>query len=90
VTVAQSDRGVELEERQTVGFGECRQDAIEAMTVSVGFDHRQYLCICNMRARFGEICAHRREIDLGYEWAGHDVRRRPGRRGFGYEVRNVV
>ena len=69
VTVAQRHRGVELEQCQAVGFRECRKNAIEAVSVRVGFDDRQHLCVRSMLARFGEIRAQRRKIDLGNEWA---------------------
>jgi hypothetical protein len=41
------------------------------------------LCICSTAARLGEVRAQCRQIDLGYEWAGHDVATTNRRCGFG-------
>ena len=73
VALAQRNGAIELEQRQSVGFRESRKNAFDPVTVSVRFDDRQQLCMCSTLARLGEIRAQCRQIDLGYERAGHDM-----------------
>jgi len=73
VLLAERHGGIELEQRQPVGFRERRKNAFDPVTVSVCFDDGEQLCICSTLARLGEIRTQRRQIDLGYEWAGHDM-----------------
>jgi hypothetical protein len=61
---AQADRGVEFDQRQSVGVLQRRQDAGEAVTVGIGLDHRQDLRPRRLFAHPRHIRAHRGQVDL--------------------------
>jgi hypothetical protein len=83
VALAQRHGGVELEQRQPVGLRERRKNAAEPVSIRVRFDDGKHLCICSTLVHLGEIRAQRRQIDLGYEWAGHDIATTNRRCAFG-------
>ena len=80
VRCAQFKRGIELADGKTVGVGERRQHAHEAVPVGVGLDHREDLRPGRAHSHLREICTQRSNIDLGKQRAGHGARAVGGRR----------
>ena len=64
VLLAQRDRGVELEQRETVGIGERRQHPHQAVSIGVRLDHGQHLRARRALARDVKIGAQCGQIDL--------------------------
>ena len=55
MALAQRHGGVELEQRETVGVGQRRQHAREAVAVGVRLDHREHLRAGGALARLAQI-----------------------------------
>src|SRR2546430_2077984 len=69
--LAQRNRGVELEQRQSVRLFEPGQHAHQAVAVGIGLDDGEDLrSLCEL-ARAGEIRGKRGEVDLREKRTGH-------------------
>ena len=71
VPLAQVDRHVRLDQRESVRILKRRQHPSEAMPVRVGLNHRQHLGVGGLRAHQRQVGAQRGEVDLGEERSGH-------------------
>jgi hypothetical protein len=70
-SVAQADRGIELDEGQAVGAIQRGEHLLETVAVRVGFHDSEHLRLGRQLAHAGEIGAQRGKAHLSVERTGH-------------------
>src|SRR5437773_5281595 len=71
MTFAQRYCGLDLDQRETVGFAQRGQHPPQAVPIRIGLDDGEHLRTGGALAGFGEIRAQRRKIDLRDKRTGH-------------------